>query len=50
MLSEFITRIEEISNSPKVQDLIKNLKIMLHTKGDVEIDLDDFCKFLGVKI
>ena len=50
MLSEFIKRIEAISTTPKTKNLTTQLKALLNTKGDIEIDLDHMCKALGVEI
>jgi hypothetical protein len=50
MLSKFIKRIETEYNTPKTNNLVAQLKMLLDTKGDIEIDLDHMCKALGVKI
>ena len=52
MLSEFITKLEIISNDgkhPKTKTLIGMLKQNLMDQGDIEFDIDDLCKHLGVK-
>ena len=50
MLSKFIKKIEVLPSTPKTTSLIAQLKTLLNTKGDIEIDLDHMCKTLGVKI
>ena len=50
MLSKFIKEIEVLPSTPKTNNLVAQLKILLNTKGDIEIDLDHMCKVLGVKI
>jgi hypothetical protein len=50
MLSKFIKEIEVLPSTPKTTSLVAQLKTLLNTKGDIEIDLDHMCKTLGVKI
>lgn len=53
MLSEFIEKLKIVNrevNSSKTEQLIGALAAALRVKGDVQIDLDDMCKHLGVKI
>lgn len=53
MLSEFIEKLKIVNrevNSSKTEQLIGALAATLRVKGDVQIDLDDMCKHLGVKI
>lgn len=53
MLSEFINKLEVISNDekhPKTKTLIGMLKQNLNEQGDIEFDVDDLCKHLGVKL
>jgi hypothetical protein len=49
-LSEFIKKAEMISTHPNVVQMVGSLKVVLESKGDIEIDLEHMCKTLGVKI
>ena len=49
-LSEFIRKAELASSHPNVVSMIRSLKVVLCNKGDIEIDLDQMCKTLGVTI
>lgn len=52
-LSEFIKKLEVIAasgNHPKTTQLIGMLKQNLKEKGDIEFDVNDMCKHLGVEI
>ena len=50
MLSKFIKEIGALPPTPKTTNLVTQLKTLLNTKGDIEIDLDHMCEALGVKI
>jgi len=53
LLSEFIKKMEIIAKSgehPKTKSLVVMLKQNLAESGDIEFDVDDLCKHLGVKI
>ena len=53
MLSEFIKKLEVFGNDgnhPKTANLIVLLKQSLQEKGDIELNIDDLCKHLGVEI
>jgi len=53
LLSEFIKKLENITRSgehPRTALLVKMLKQNLAESGDIEFDVDDLCKHLGIKI
>lgn len=53
MLSEFIKKLEIISKDskhPNTTQLVGMLKQNLAEKGDIEFDVIDLCKHLGVKL
>jgi hypothetical protein len=52
MLSKFITKLEQIAKDgkhPKTTQLVGMLKQNLEEKGDIEMDVDDLCRYLGIK-
>jgi hypothetical protein len=49
-LSVFIKKMRSFHNGPKVLNFCKMLDVLLATKGDFQIDLDQICKHYGIKI
>ena len=49
-LSEFIKEVKTIPSTPKVDDLVNQLESFMETVGNIDIDLDDMCKALDIKI
>ena len=49
-LSEFIEKADAASTHPNVQQMVRSLRVILHNRGDFQIDVDHMCQTLGVKI
>ena len=52
MLSEFIKKLEIFGNDgnhPKTANLIVSLKQILREKGDIELNVDEMYKSLGIE-